>query len=291
MVDNKLVANITHDAWVKMRGFIDLCPDEISGLGKVEMVEGEFYVTDIAIFTQVVSPTHSDIPTKALAQFQVELIRKGENPADWWCWWHSHAKMKPFFSETDKTTVEYSTDFDMLLSIVSNHAHEFYAQFDMHRPVRITQGVKVEVLEEENEEVAAWCQAEYAAKVTRPVYQAPAPYTRGVGFRRPLDDEWDDLPSKGGKGKRGVKVIDLDFPSPYADVKPGQKTVSKQSLEVNADDLAEYKAELAALEDELKSARTRGDGVAIGEISAEIYDKKVDGYYCGYEKQLPTKKL
>ena len=269
-------ANITHDAWLKMQGFVDLCPDEISGLGKVEVVDGEFYVTDIAIFTQTVSPTHSTIPSKALAQFQVELIKKGENPKDWWCWWHSHAKMEPFFSGTDKATVESSTDFDMLLSIVSNHKHAFYAQFDMHRPLRLTQVVSVEVLEEENEEITAWVQAEYDAKVTRPVVPV---YNRGFGFSPKTtsrdDDDWDGLPTT--QPKAGDKIQG--------------KPVMKQSLIVNADDLAEYQAELAALGEELKDARHRKDGEAIREISSEIYEKQIDGFYCGYEQVFPTRKI
>lgn len=258
-----MVANITHEAWLKMQGFIDLCPDEISGLGKVEVREGEFYVTDIALFTQVVSPTHSDIPSKALAKFQVELIKKGENPKDWWCWWHSHAKMKPFFSGTDKATVENSTDFDMLLSIVSNHAHEFYAQFDMHRPVRLTQVVTVEVLEDENTAITEWCKEQYDSKVTRPT---PVIHVPRVGYGRLLDDgdDWG-MPAKQSK--------------------------VTQRPQVDPDELAEYGAGLCAMQAELDDAKARKDWKLAKKLNSDIYDYRIDGYYAGLETLYPVKQI
>lgn len=250
-------ATLTHDAWHKMRAYVDLCPDEISGLAKVEIVEGDFLVTDVAIFEQVVSAAHSDIPAQALARFQVELIKRGENPKDWFCWWHSHAAMKTFFSGRDVATINESIDFKMMLSIVTNHAHEFSARFDLYDPVRMQTEVTVEVLEQEDENIISECKQQIAAKVTRPVPVYVS--SRDLGF--------------------GAH----DYPAP---------TYKKAVYEgYDKDDHNAYKNELAELSAELTAAMHNGDKKRLKEVQSEIYDKKVDGYYSGYEKKLPIKRV
>lgn len=250
-----------------MRGFVDNCPDEISGLAKVDIVAGKFMVTDVRIFKQTVSPTHSDISGEALAAFQVELIKAGENPKDWFCWWHSHAKMKTFFSGTDTSTINSSTDFKVMLSIVTNHAHEFSARFDLYSPVRMYQDVTVEVLEDEDDETIAWCKAEIAAKVSKPVYKAPAPSQ--TGFKYPHTGV-----------RRNPVIIDV----------PEKETRKKNTALVSASEREQYKAGLQEIVDSMTEARMSHDFGLYEELSTELYDKKVDGYYLGYETLYPVKR-
>ena len=264
-------AHLTHDAWKRMRAFVDLCPNEISGLAKVRIEGGVFIVTDVEIFEQVVSPTHSDIPGAALAKFQVELIRRGENPKDWFCWWHSHAKMKTFFSGTDTSTIDSSTDFKMMLSIVTNHAHEFSARFDLYEPVRMTQVVAVEVLEDEDDTTMAECRAEIAKKVsTRPVVSA----SYGIGF--------DYTRTQYKHPHTGVKS-QIEIPKKLDN--------RNHTAAVTDDERAEYGAEVQELQDAINTARIELDFELVQELADDLYEKRIDGYYAGLETLYPVKRL
>lgn len=163
-------------AWDKMMAFTDLCPDEISGLGKVEVRAGELVVTDVAIFEQRVSSAHSTITMESLAKFQQERVSGGESMKQWCFWWHSHANMSVFFSTTDTSTIDSSTEFPWLVSLVTNKKHELKARLDLFTPVRVFVDLEVEVLQEDNPEVKALCQAEITAKVTTPTHHQYSPY-------------------------------------------------------------------------------------------------------------------
>lgn len=202
---------LTSDVWERMKAYVDLCNEEISGLGKVERDGDNFRIVDIALFEQTVSAAHSDITAEALAKFQVELIRKNESLEDWNFWWHSHAKMGVFFSGTDTGTIDSSTEFKYLVSLVTNHKHEFTARVDIYEPVRMYKMLDVEIEEQENQAVLDACQKEIDEKVSRPAVTTygHVPYRsklfddnypqvkRHVGFTSEVltDDEDDSKPS------------------------------------------------------------------------------------------------
>ncbi len=171
---------IQQTVWDKIMAYTDICPDEISGLGKVESRLGQLVVTDVAIFEQKVSGAHSTIEMEALAKFQEERVRAGESMKEWCFWWHSHANMGVFFSGTDTGTIETSTEFPYLVSLVVNKKHESLARLDLRTPVRATIDLQVEILEEVNEEILEACRQEIALKVSRPVHQYSG--ARSVGF-------------------------------------------------------------------------------------------------------------
>lgn len=258
----EMKAQLSHKAWMKMKAYVDLCEFEISGLGKVEIIDGDMVVTDVAIFEQTVSAAHSDISGASLAKFQTELIKKGESPKAWFLWWHSHAKMSTFFSGTDTSTIDSSTDFPMMLSIVTNHQHEFSARFDLYRPLRMTQILKVEILEEEDDETTEACRKEIAKKVS-------VPEIKNVGFHQPSfkhsQREDDDLPRAQTK-----------------DMPRGSEAAYKE-------DYGNYLDELKKLYNDLTDAIQDKDIEKIHYCREEIYDKKIDGYHSGFEKTYPIR--
>lgn len=164
----------TKKAYLKLKYYVTQCEDEISGLGKVEteLIEGRriFLVTDLEIFNQEVTAAHSTIDDDALAKFQYEIMAKGEEPGDYKLWWHSHAAMDTFFSTTDTGTIDKSTEFEYLISLVTNHEMEFSARIDVFDPIRAHEELKVVVLEEENAELKELCKKEIENKVTKKVY-------------------------------------------------------------------------------------------------------------------------
>lgn len=196
---------LTNHAAKKLRYYVNNCVEEISGFGKLEVKvhEGQRYmvVTDLCIFEQVCSAAHSTIDDDALGKFLYEKTISGEKLSEWRVWWHSHAKMKAFFSGTDTGTIDSSTEFPYLVSIVSNHEGDIIARLDTFDPTRFTQTLEVEILQEEDEELRELCIKEIEEKVSKPVYNQ-------VGFYQgsTQDDEVDlkNLPVP--KSKRWWKL-------------------------------------------------------------------------------------
>ncbi len=173
---------IEQAAWDKIMTFTDLCPNEISGLGKITVIDGYLVVTDVAIFEQEVSGAHSNIEPRALAKFQHERIKAGESMKEWCFWWHSHANLTVFFSGTDTGTIESSTEFPYLVSLVVNKKHEYKARYDVLHPVHLFTDVDVEIIKIADDKLIDLCQKEIDKKVTHPKYEAPK---QEIGFRRP----------------------------------------------------------------------------------------------------------
>lgn len=184
---NKLY--LTAHAHRKLKYFVNLCPQEISGFGKLEIqvIEGVkyFMMTDLEIFKQVCTSAHSTIDDDAMGKFLYDMTVKGEDLSKWKIWWHSHAKMKAFFSGTDTGTIDQSTEFPYLISLVSNHEGELVSRLDVFDPIRHHVDLQVEVLQDEDDELKALCQKEIDEKVTlevpRPNYSHN--YKEGAGFR------------------------------------------------------------------------------------------------------------
>lgn len=144
----------------RLHAFVTEVPGEIAGMGAIEVRDdGNMWVTDIAIYEQKVTGGTADLSPEALARFQVQLIKEGKSPKNWYLWWHSHASMSAFFSGTDTGTIESSNEFDHVVSLVVNKARSRMCRFDTHRingiPLRTTTlNVTIEVQEEVNPEAA-----------------------------------------------------------------------------------------------------------------------------------------
>lgn len=177
-------------AWAKLRYFVDNTDGEISGLGKIERDGDNFVVTDVQIFTQSVSGAHSDIPAQALAQFQVELMRQGESMEQWVLWWHSHAKMGVFFSQRDKDTIDESTDFRYMVSLVTNHKHELTARVDVYEPARLYSAIDVVVLEPDYPDIEEACKAEITKKLSKAITETK---DTKYGYQKTIYDYDDDI--------------------------------------------------------------------------------------------------
>lgn len=245
---SQLKVELTAYAWEKMRHYVDGCKGEVSGLGKIEVGEdGQLIITDCTIFEQKVSSAHSNIETEALAKFQVEMIQKGEDLGKWKLWWHSHATMAVFWSGTDTGTIDTSTEFEYMVSLVTNHNHDIKCRVDLFRPLRMTEDdVDVYIQESEDAELKAQCDAEIKAKVTEPPVTK---YTKHVGYKpSPIypranvfdDDDWNyHYPLTKSKGQATLPYAsDLDIPD------------DAQAIEAYYDTKEELEQEVLDAEDE-----------------------------------------
>ncbi len=168
---------LSDNAWTKLCAYVDNCELEIGGLGKITTDGKDFFVSDVEIFTQTVTSAFVNLSAETLAQFQVEKMKAKESLVDYKFAWHSHAKMGVFWSQTDKDTMDGSTEFPWLVSLVINHKHEMLARLDIFKPVHVhLDAVPVEIYREVDQTIVDACIADIAAKVTK-----PAPY---LGYGR-----------------------------------------------------------------------------------------------------------
>lgn len=123
----------------KLNAYVQSVDGEIAGMGEIEVRDdGNLWVTDIAIYDQVVTGGTADLSSEALASFQTELVKAGKSPKNWYLWWHSHSTMGAFFSATDTGTIESSTEFDHIVSLVVNKRRDRRCRLDTHHPFRIS---------------------------------------------------------------------------------------------------------------------------------------------------------
>jgi len=157
---------IAYRTYLKLKYFIDECDKEISGFGMVSRLDDRhFHIYDVEVLPQEVTSTEATINDEDLANFLYHKMKDGESTEPYKLWWHSHADMGVFWSSTDSGTIDGSTDFPYLISIVGNKKSEFKGRIDIYQPIRLTIDVELEIEELEDEELRAECAAEIKEKV------------------------------------------------------------------------------------------------------------------------------
>lgn len=130
---------ITHEVKERMDAYTRLVETEVSGIGKVAHDEksGTLTLVDIEVLEQEATGSTTDFVDGAMDRFMLEKTEAGESVADWWCWWHSHVDMDAFFSGRDTGTIDESTEFRHLLSVVYNRKGVYKARLDTFKPFRL----------------------------------------------------------------------------------------------------------------------------------------------------------
>lgn len=184
----------------KLQLYALYAPEEISGLGYVEVRDGDLCVTDVFLLEQVCSPGNTIIDRKALASHITKAIDEGK--AELKLWWHSHGDGMVGWSGKDEKNIE---EFDLeqdkdnwLLSIVVNKGKELKARLDIFSPLRLTLNdlpwdieimepdLTVNVLEEIHEKVKRLkrSQLKLTAEQRRKIEKATRPKTGEVFLPR-----------------------------------------------------------------------------------------------------------
>jgi len=193
---------ITKEAYQRLKYFIEECPTEISGIGKVREIRSEVEIEEeddddgdlgvsrfwdkeqksvlleetlqleiysIEVLKQKVTSAHSTIDESALAKFLHGKMKSGEAVEDYKVWWHSHADFASFFSATDKQTIDESNTFPYLVSVVMNKDKDIKCRLDIYNPLRLNFPLELIVRDEENEDIKKQCQKEIKSNVTEKV--------------------------------------------------------------------------------------------------------------------------
>ena len=89
--------------------WVDLCPDEISGLGRVvksKDKDGIIYrVEEVFLLKQVVTASTTEMDKQAVKKLLYEHFKEDRKGSISF-WWHSHVNMGVFWSETDYQAME-----------------------------------------------------------------------------------------------------------------------------------------------------------------------------------------
>lgn len=156
-----------HSAWMKLLGFLTLSEKEISGFGRVRVESGRLPVVDeIYLLPQTVSSAHTMIDPEDVSIFITSLIESGEDPSLIRLWWHSHADMKTFWSETDNENMwELIGGSPYMFGLVGNREGDVKIRLDLASP-RITIDDLSMLVDYVSPEVARWCKDQIEAMVS-----------------------------------------------------------------------------------------------------------------------------
>lgn len=201
---------ITTEARAKLQLYITAAEGEVSGLGQVVREDNKLIVTDIFLLDQNCSASSTTITEEGLAKFMVECVQKDMDTSTIRLWWHSHADMSVFWSNTDQKTIkELAGDFPWMLSIVGNKAGEYLTRLDITDPVIVSlDKLPLSVFIPTDKELEKQIQRELKEKVT-------AIKTRTKGYFYPYSNPvW----KKGGKSKSRSYNYDRDFYTPEEDL-------------------------------------------------------------------------
>lgn len=156
---------ITLLAFQRIKCFVDICQYEINGLGTVERQGNKFFIEDIFLIEQRVSPGRVVTDPKALNRFIHELVVSGGDPSKIKFQWHSHADVGVFFSLEDVDTIGgYMNDY--MISLVMNKRGDYRCRLDLFKPFYLPLEVPLLVkLPRLEANLARQCQEEMRQKV------------------------------------------------------------------------------------------------------------------------------
>ena len=108
--------------------------------------DGDWVIKDPVIMKQEVSAALCELDKTELAAYYSKMAMKYKNHTMRFCWWHSHAKMKAFWSGTDLKAIDEFEDGDFSFALVVNLKGEYKFRVSVWAPVEAHQDVDLEVM-------------------------------------------------------------------------------------------------------------------------------------------------
>ena len=182
------------DIYEKLFMYTICMKKEVSGMGLVEVIDGNIVIKDLFILKQEVSYSNTVIDNEDLAKKVIEIINTGDDPSKMKLWWHSHAQMGVCWSQTDETCCD-NYDNDMwMVSIVVNKDKKILCRLDIYKPFRIVlDNVPVEITTNTtltNSGLQQQCLSDLKEKVTEKVHRViTTPGCAWMSRNKPLDTD------------------------------------------------------------------------------------------------------
>ena len=151
----------------KIWWYVNKCPKEISGLGKVVVKDdGTLHVRKIYLLNQEVSGSETELDDDAVATL---LYESHQDEGSLMFWWHSHVNMGVFWSGTDHEAIRKLGANGMVLSTVYNkkgeHRTSLYMAADSWRPSVFVDNLSLRIAPELSQDETATLESEYGSKV------------------------------------------------------------------------------------------------------------------------------
>jgi proteasome lid subunit RPN8/RPN11 len=78
---------------------------EVAGFARAHAADGVIIVDDVLVPPQDVGGAHADVEVEDLDWLMSTVLARGEQPKEWFVWWHSHVNMSTSPSSTDHNTL------------------------------------------------------------------------------------------------------------------------------------------------------------------------------------------
>lgn len=171
-------------AYERMRAYVDLCKDEITGFGtcSLDKKNNIISVHKIFILPQEVTAASAEIDEKDVSVMLEFAVNNDIDPETIKFWWHSHVHMDAFWSGTDQATINVFQN-RWMVSLVTNKRESNLVRLDIYDPFRTA--IKLDspnLFYEKNEELNKEIRKEIDDKVTHYVSPATGHLYPGVGY-------------------------------------------------------------------------------------------------------------
>ncbi len=168
-LDSKVA--ILPEVYDKIMWWVHRSPQEISGFGKVQFIDGVATVTSAYLITQENSSADTEIDAQALSKLMYE---KREEEGHMNFWWHSHVNMNVFWSATDYAAIRQIGKQGWVLAIVFNKKEEYRAAIyqggsEFFPPIWVDD-MTMEQASRVSKELADELEAEYTTKCKTKTY-------------------------------------------------------------------------------------------------------------------------
>ena len=128
---------IERRALAALRLYLQAVPGEVSGIGLVADRGGDPHVAEVFILRQESGWSETELHPGSLARFVADFERRGGDPSQLRCWWHSHGDLEVSWSDTDEATIQ-AFPGDGLVSLVGNRRGDLLCRVDRWGPGRET---------------------------------------------------------------------------------------------------------------------------------------------------------
>ena len=208
---NNLKVLINERAYQKIRNWVTLASGEVSGLGLVSEQKDEkgnirqLIVDDVFLLKQECSGTETLLDDASVGQFLIELVQQGIDTSKAKLWWHSHADMNVFWSQTDEQCVLGLTNSSYMISIVTNKKKDILTRIDVYQPFHITLNkIETSIQHPDDPELFEFCKKEFKAKVVEHSFVGLRPEPNILEPSDTFDAEVDRLETLVASGRISV---------------------------------------------------------------------------------------
>lgn len=197
---------IQQEVYDKIMFWVHKSPVEVSGMGKVQFIDGLPVVTEAYLVEQENSASDTELDGQALAKL---MFQTKDDAGHLNFWWHSHVNMGVFWSATDWQAIKQLGSKGWVVATVFNKKAEqrtciYQGGSDIFPPI-LSDEIDLEIYSPASQELHAIWEAEYTAKCKQKTYKpstnawgnSSAKYG-GYGYG------WEDMPKK----EEPVRLLD-----------------------------------------------------------------------------------